>query len=162
MERIRLLPTELLNLICLFSWDRNLNETLMSCDVAIEVNSWDLHDIFIRRHHFDWAQMGYMESPLVVCAPNIPPHLWFRLDICYMLLQMLDFRRKEVRFGGNRVLWMKKLQRHWENIKLFSEYYLKMITDEQNWRLFGFQAVTNLEYYDLEDSSARFSFFIEP
>ena len=80
----------------MFAWGKNAHETFLIACIATEVNHWSIPEVFIRRHHFDWHEMRSAVSPLRVFNAGIPPEDWFREDICFMLLQMLDFRRKPV------------------------------------------------------------------
>ena len=163
MLQLSLLPKELINIICLFAWDRTHQESLLSAFLATEVKTWGLHEMFIRKQTYDWSFMTYKESPLDVCSPEILPKHWFRFDVCILLLQMLDFRRKEVRCEGNRMSWIARLRRHWESIKPFSEFYFRMITSEQNWRTYGFHAVENLEFHDLNNKNTNgYNLYLEP
>ena len=73
-------------------------------------------------------------SPLKVFNAALPPHEWFREDICYMTLQLLDFRRRNVKAHGNRLRWMCRLKNDWTTL-----------TDARNWKQFGFDTAISLQ-----------------
>ena len=126
------LPLVLRDLITVFAWGKKSHESFLIACIASEVNHWSIPEVFIRRHHFDWQEMRSAVSPLQVFNASISPEDWFREDICFMLLQMLDFRRKTVRAHGDRRSWMKRMRRDWTTIVPFSEFYSGLLADDAN------------------------------
>ena len=131
------LPLVLRDLITMFAWGKNSHESFLIACIASEVNHWSIPQVFIRRHHFDWQEMRSAVSPLQVFNASISPEDWFREDICFQLLQMLDFRRRTVRSQGNRRRWMRRLSDDWTTIVAFSEFYSGLMSDDRNWKAYG-------------------------
>ena len=138
------LPLVLRDLITVFAWGKKSHESFLIACIASEVNHWSIPEVFIRRHHFDWQEMRSAVSPLQVFNASISPEDWFREDICFQLLQMLDFRRKSVRAHGDRRSWMKRLRRDWTTIVPFSEFYSGLLADDANWKQYGLPTFRNL------------------
>ena len=141
---IRNLPLVLRDLITQFAWDKKAHETFLLACIATEVNEWGIPDVFIRHYHYDWKRMVGAVSPLVVFNAGIRPCDWFREDVCFLLLQMLDFRRKTVKIDGSRLTWMRRLRDDWTTIVPFSAYYLRLICDKSNWKVCGYSALQNI------------------
>jgi hypothetical protein len=147
MTRIADLPTDLQDLVTLFAWGKPATETYLMACVAVEVNRWDIPDIFVKRHHMVWQDMQLQLSPLKVFTANIPPDDWFRQDLCVMMLQLLDFRRRSVKAHGNRNAWMRRLTGNWTSIVPFSSFYLELLCDRDNWKRFGFDTVLTMRTF---------------
>ena len=131
------LPLVIQDLITSFAWGKKAHETFLLACIATEVNHWRIPDVFIRQHHFDWWEMRQLQTPLQVFNASIPPEDWFREDLCFLLLQMLDFRRRTVRSQGNRRRWMRRLSDDWTTIVAFSEFYSGLMSDDRNWKAYG-------------------------
>ena len=142
---IQSLPLVLRDLITEFAWGAGSYESYLVASVACEVNTWDIPEMFVRRYHMSWKDMCLHVSPLKVFNAAIPPHEWFREDICYMTLQLLDFRRRNVKAHGNRLRWMCRLKNDWTTILSFSSFYLELLTDARNWKQFGFDTAVSLQ-----------------
>ena len=100
--RIRALPLVLQDLVTEFAWGKSAHETFLLACIAAEVNHWNIPDVFIRLHYFDWKGMCERQSPLKVFNACLDPSEWFRDDVCFLLLHMLDFRKKSVKVDGSR------------------------------------------------------------
>ena len=142
--QIRSLPLVLRDLITEYAWDKKAHESFLLACIASEVNEWDIPDVFIRHYHFDWRHMLTAASPLVVFDASIQPSEWFREDVCFLLLQMLDFRRKNVKCDGSRLTWMRRLSADWTTIVPFSKFYLKLICEKSNWKVCGYSALQSI------------------
>ena len=81
--RIGELPLVLQDLITELAWGKNAHETFLLACIATEVNHWNIPDVFIRMHFFDWRDMCDRQSPLKVFNACLAPADWFRDDICY-------------------------------------------------------------------------------
>lgn len=147
------LPLVLRDLITQFAWDKKAHETFLLACIASEVNEWNIPEVFIRHYHFDWRYMVGAVSPLLVFNASIEPCQWFREDVCFLLLQMLDFRRTQVKRDGSRISWMRRLRDDWTTIVPFSAYYLRLICDQNNWKVCGYSALQNIHLIDESDST---------
>lgn len=142
----RELPTVLVDLITDFAWAMSFDDVFIRACIAVEVNNWQLPEMFIRKHRTDWTLLGNHQSPLRIFSPRFTPDSWFRFDMVYMLLDMLDFRRKDVREHGDRESWVRRMQTDWTNIHSFNKFYMKMICTEANWKKYGLRDVCGYDY----------------
>ena len=149
--RLQSLPLVLQDLVTGFAWGKGAHETYLLASIAVEVNRWSIPDVFIRRHWFDWTEMCTAQSPLEVFNARIQPCDWFREDICFMLLQMLDFRRKPVKAYGNRMMWMRRLREDWTAIVPCSEFYSELLSNDSNWKSYGLRSFRSLCCLDEPD-----------
>ena len=113
------LPVVLIDIVTSFAWDMPYEEVFLLTCIACEVNQWQLPEMFIRKHRTDWSLLGNRQSPLRIFSPQFSPETWFRFDIVHMLLDMLDFRRKDVREHGDRATWVRRVQTDWTTIHSF-------------------------------------------
>ena len=141
---IQSLPLVLQDLITGFAWDTGCYASYLMAAVACEVNTWDIPEMFVKRYAWCWRDMRLHVSPLKVFDAQIPPSDWFREDLCYLMLQLLDFRRSSVKLHGSRVRWMRRLKSDWTTIIPFSSFYLELMTDTRNWKRFGFDTAVSL------------------
>ena len=155
--RIGSLPLVLQDLITELAWGKNAHETFLLACIATEVNHWNIPEVFIRMHFFDWRDMRGRQSPLKVFNACLAPAEWFRDDVCYLMLQMLDFRRKKVKIEGSRLMWMRRLRDDWTNIVPFSAFYLRLLCDESNWKACGYRALQSMQFAEhFEQNSLPF------
>ena len=154
--RLSCLPRDLRDIVTQYAWGKKCNETFLLACVACEVAQWDIPEVFIRRYHFDWHEMCSTASPLTVFNANISPEDWFREAICFLLLQMLDFRRRNVKTEGSRLRWMHRLKDDWTTIIPFSAFYLRVLCDESNWKQFGYRALQNIQFVDEQRPNSFF------
>ena len=61
------------------------------------------------------------------------------------MLQLLDFRRRNVKLHGSRNRWMRRIKSDWTTIISFSGFYLELLTDTRNWKRFGFDTALSLQ-----------------
>jgi len=149
--RIRALPLVLQDLVTEFAWGKSAHETFLLACIAAEVNHWNIPDVFIRLHYFDWKGMCERQSPLKVFNACLDPSEWFRDDVCFLLLHMLDFRKKSVKVDGSRRTWMRRLRDDWTNIVAFSDFYLRLVCDESNWKACGYRTLQHMQYFAEDD-----------
>ena len=137
---IQSLPLVLRDLITGFAWGTGSYKSYLMAAVACEVNTWDIPEVFIKRYAWCWHDMRLHVSPLRVFDAQIPPSEWFREDLCYLMLQLLDFRRRNVKLHG-----MRRIKSDWTTILSFSGFYLELLTDTRNWKRFGFDTALSLQ-----------------
>ena len=76
----RELPTVLVDLITGFAWGMCFDDVFIRACIAVEVNNWQLPEMFIRKHRTDWTLLGNHQSPLRIFSPRFTPDSWFRFD----------------------------------------------------------------------------------
>ena len=152
------LPSDLNDLITYFAWGMRYNDVFLRACIACEVNNWDLPEMFIRKHRTDWSLIA-IESPLRIFSPQFSPESWFRMDFVFMLLDMLDFRRKDVREHGDRASWVRRLTDDWTTVHAFNKFYMKMLCSDSNWKKFGLRDVCGFEYQDTPGHTSHYFYY---
>ena len=128
------LPTDLVDLVCRFAYNASLKDTKFSLDWAIQALSWDVPDFLVCSGDYDWTKLRRKPSPLVAFDPTVPPTDWFREDLMCIVLDMLDFRRSEVKQFGNRFQWRKRISADWKHVAGFTILYNAVIQNGSNWK----------------------------
>ena len=46
---------------------------------------------------------------------------------------------------------MRRLRDDWTNIVAFSDFYLRLVCDESNWKACGYRALQHMQYFAEDD-----------
>ena len=131
---ISFLPRDISNLICLFCWDAPFELCVERSEIVYEALSFRIPDFLIRQVRYDWRTFQIITGGLLKFDPYCKPSEFFREDVIFLILSLLDFRRKNVRLYGSRLQWLKRIVLDWRSVVDFSQFFFQVINDMDNLR----------------------------
>ena len=123
---ISFLPRDISNLICLFCWDAPFELCVERSEIVYEALSFRIPDFLIRQVRYDWRTFQIITGGLLKFDPYCKPSEFFREDVIFLILSLLDFRRKNVRLYGSRLQWLKRIVLDWRSVVDFSQFFFKL------------------------------------
>ena len=149
------LPRDLLNLVCSFCWDADLNQCRIRADQVCEALNYQVPSFLIRAVRYDWRDFKMRPGGLLVFDPHCSPTTFFREDIMFMILSILDFLKRDVRKYGSRMQWLKRIVLDWRAAQDFAIFFCEVISNCCNLRDGGIHVLPGIVDGTINHSVSR-------
>ena len=131
MRNLRVLPPELVNLVCFFAYNLPHASVKRSVNQLCRILDMRMPFFFFRKMIWSWHYSKFLTSPLVEFLPieyfEGKYSSLFDEDVLYYFLLCLDFRRRHVRVFGGRDRWLNRFLSSWRTFEPFGAYYKMLL-----------------------------------